>query len=640
MSGENTILGSAGGAAAGGLAGNGTPRSLNTYPNQYFDLSSQEIPRTIKELFRWCLYLYLSHSEIAPLINKKCSYVITDLVYDTESEKDKKAWQTVLEDILDIREFEFKMLLDYEIFGNAFCSISFPFERQLSCNDCQAKIKIQDPKLEWHYRDHKFLGLCPECKSNVQFTPEDNQVKRRKSLKLIRWFPEYIQIVRNEITGHCRYIYKIPRWIRKGIANSENDENKYLVEDMPAVFLDAVKTGKDVELDKDNFYHMRVPSCSYYDQSYGIPPMLAIFKDAWLFQTYRRAQEAIAIEHVLPLRLLIPRPASGDHSPHVHNDLGQWSTRMQNIVHTWRRDQNAFFTVPFPAEVQNIGGDAQALNVHNDMTQIRAQIAGGLDIPADMIYGNMNWSGSSVTLRMLENIFLGRITQLEKFLNRFVIDKLAAWADLPDIDIRHRDFKMADDAQQKQIALSLRQTNTLSDRTVIQELGFDYSTEQKYKLMEEEDRNQTLLRQMVSQATAQGQAQILSAEFEAQAEAARQKATAESAKDTQLEAYGKILSPAAQTEMAQITQAVGSPAAGELGGSRIEMSSAIYNTMAESLLKATPPEAVDDMLVRTGKTNPGLAAAVLRVQKKGQQALQTGKPLPDQKPPRSPNSGI
>ena len=640
MSSQPNITHNTGGGLNSG--GTGNSRTLNTYPHPYFDLSNQDVPRTVKELFRWCLFLYMSHSEIAPLINKKCSYVTTELVYNTESDKDKKAWQEVLEETLDIRAFERMMLLDYEVFGNAFCSISYPFDRRLVCprKECDQGHRMTDPELKWHYREHKFKGICPSCHTKVTFRVEDIQIKRRKAIRLIRWFPEYIQILKNEITGYTRYIYKVPRWIRKGVVNSENDQNKYLVEDMPMVFLDAIREGKDVELDADNIYHMRTEGCSYYDSSYGIPPLLTVFKDAWLYQTYRRAQEAIAVEHILPLRLLIPRPVSGDHSPHMHNDLGSWATRMQSIVSKWRRDPNAIFTVPFPSDVQNVGGDAQALNVHNDMRQVREQIAGGLDLPADLIYGNMSWSGSSVTLRMLENTFINVIGKLERFLNKFIIERLTSWGDLPEIEITHRDFKMADDAQQKQIALSLRQTNTVSDRTVMKELGFDYATEQKYKREEEEERNEVMGRQMLAQAESQGRAQVLSAKFEAMANAAREQATEKEQKDKQLQSYDDLTSRKGRSDIAQVVNAVATPSSGELGGSNLQLSSSMLDMMADNTLKSTPPEMMDDMMQRLVKSNPQLAAAIVKRQKTGSMATAAAKPLPEQKPPRSPGAGI
>lgn len=632
------------GGGTQGNAGIGTgyknPRGLNTYPSMYFDLSSQEMPRTVKETFKWCLFLYLTHSEIAPTINKKCAYVITDIVYDTDSVKDKKVWKETLEDILEIQEFKYLMMLDYEVFGNAFCSLSFPFERSLKCGKCEGLNSIADKDLTWRYREHKFEGVCLKCGKQTGFEAVDKDVQRIKSLKLIRWFPDYIKVIRNEITGKTRHHYQIPKWIKKGIVNDENDENKYLVEDMPMVFLEAVKSGKDVEFDAGTFYHMKAPTISYHDQSFGIPPILAIFKDAWLYQTYRRAQEAIAMEHVLPMRLLVPRAQGGDHSPHMHNSLSSWSQNMQQITDRWRRDPNAMFTVPFPAEVQTIGGDAQALNVHNDMTQIRSNIATGLDLPLELAQGTTQWSGSSVALRMLENQYIGRIKQLDKFLNGFVIPKVRAWGDLPDIEIKHRDFKMADDAQQKQIAISLRQTNTLSDRTVIQELGFDYSKEQAYKRTEEEDRNAVLVRQMTSQAEAQGAAQVIAAKFEARAQAAQQAELAEAEKSKKLDEYSKLTGPKAQSDMSTVANAVGAPGPADIAGSSYDISASTLDLMAENFMKSTPPDMMDDMMQRISKKTPQLAAAVARRQRKYSDSGRGVKPLPEQKPPRGASAGI
>ncbi len=614
---------------------------LNTYPHMYFDLSSQEIPRTVKELFRWCLFLYQSHSEIAPTINKKCAYVITDIVYDSDSKKDVDIWKSILEDTLDVQTFKYEMLLDFEVYGNAFTSIFFPFERHLVCRHCEHRNTITDKDLTWWYRQFKFGGICMECDAKGEFDPEDTPVMRTKSLRLIRWFPEYIKILRNDITGREKHHYQVPKAFKKQLANSEHDQNKFLAEDTPLVFLEAIKRGKDVELDENTFYHMKNPGISSYDQSYGIPPLLSVFKDAWLYQTYRRAQEAIAMEHVLPMRLLSPRPASGDHSPHAHADLGQWANRMQNITSRFRRDPNGMYTMPFPAELINVGGDAQALNVHNDMQQIRSNIAMGLDLPLEVSQGTVSWSGSSVALRMLENQYIGRIKNLDKYMNTFLLPKIRAWADLPDVDIRHKDFKMADDAQQKQIALTLRQTNTISDRTVVQELGFDYAKEQEYKRMEEEDRNRILESQMTSQARAQGAAQIITAEFQAQAEVAAQKASEDAQRKNHLDSYDELIGAKAQSDMSNIAQSVGAPSAGEIGGSELSLNASTLQTMADQFLKATPPEQMEDAMMRLqSQGNTLLAGAVQKRQKMIEQSNAKIKPLPEQKPPRGANATI
>jgi hypothetical protein len=177
-------------------------------------------------------------------------------------------------------------------------------------------------------------SVCPECKSpNSEFKFDDRPVKNRKRTKIIRWNPKYIDIRHNPFSDESIYIYRIPQWLRKRI--QEANSNRDLVLETPRSVLNAVKTKKNVRLDPDNIYHFKNPSVSMEDDAFGLPPLLAVFKDAWLFQTYRRAQEAIALDHVLPLTVLSPTAPSGGPSPHMSTDLGDWSDKMMNIIRKW-----------------------------------------------------------------------------------------------------------------------------------------------------------------------------------------------------------------------------------------------------------------------------------------------------------------
>mgnify|MGYP003902254559 FL=1 len=66
----------------------------------------------------------------------------------------------------------------------------------------------------------------------------------------------------------------------------------------------------------------------------------------------------------------------------------------------------------------------------------------------------------------------------------------------------------------------------------------------------------------------------------------------------------------------------------------------MLDMMADNTLKSTPPEMMDDMMQRLTKSNPQLAAAIVKRQKTGAMATAAAKPLPEQKPPRSPGAGI
>lgn len=497
----------------------GRQGTTGSWRNPWFDISSQYIPSSYKEMFRWCHFLYSTNSIIAPIVNKKGAYVITELIYssDRNHPKSEELWKEVLETRMKVREFEFKMNLDFDVYGNAFASIYYPFERYFKCRSCKA-VSIAR-KVKWVYESSIFKGNCPECKHAGAMDAEDKTIHNRSRIKLIRWNPQYIDIKHNPFTDSSEYIYRIPKYIRKRI--TDRKQNHYLVGETPLEILEAVKKKKNLLLDPSNIYHMKNPSPSGEDDAFGMPPLLPVFKDIWLLQAYRQAQEAVAMDHVLPMTLLSPAATSTGMSPHSNTNLGEWSRKSLDIVHRWRRDQNAIFTIPYPVTAQNIRGDAGALNVWNEINQIRQQIAGGLDIPADFLYGTLNYSGSSISLRVLENLFLSRTEQLNNFLRDFIVPKVQNFLSMPKVEIRHRDFKMADDAQQKQIALSLRQTNTISDQTTIEELGFDYEREAERKREELKQRNTELIENMRANAEAQGIALQIQTKYQMKAQQAQ-----------------------------------------------------------------------------------------------------------------------
>lgn len=670
----------------------GSMKSLNTYPSQFFDISSQYMPPSVKELFRWCLYLYTTHSEIAPVINKKCAYVITDLVYELDgkeqpdSSKVHEVWSELLERIINIREVEYKLLLDYEVYGNAFCSIVYPFERYLKCPHC--KEEQLSRKVDWKYDNGEFRGVCKNCKGGTSFIPRDKPIRNRRKIRIIRWFPQYVDIQYNPFTDRSAYIYRIPTWLKKRL--SDPKQNKDLVEDTPLSFLEAVKKKMNIKFDPENIYHLKNPSVSMEDDSFGMPPMLPIFKDAWLFQTYRRAQEAIAVDHILPMTLLVPAPAGGAVSPHMSTNLNDWAMRMQHLISRWRRDPNGIYTVPFAAQINNIRGDAKSLNVFDEMNQVRQQITGGLDVPQEFIYGQLNWSGSSISLRVLENVFLGRATQLNNFLRDFVVPNLRRFCNLPEITVRHASFKMADDAQQKQIALGLRQTNTISDQSTIEELGFDYTQEMHRRSKEEDERIAALAKQQIANAEIQGQMMIIQAEYQAKAQIAAQNAMRAATANAMQKAPNDPLNQAMvanqmsnsagmsgplnpdqqdQTAMQQgqplpgPANPMGAPPMPQGGGGAKKASSsksssssskkeekpeqsatqtppALLDSIAHNFLKSTPPEMQATELAAMQKANPELARSILQRLKLIKHQVTKLKPLPENKPPRRKSSPV
>jgi len=623
---------------------------LDIYPHPYFDPSSWYMPTTLKEMFRWCLFLYLTNSTIGPVVRKKASYILTDLVYSTTSERVKSVWKNLLETTLKLKEFEFVMLIDFEVFGNSFASIIYPFDRYLVCPRCDFQNPIR--AIKWQYDGNGFIGTCKNCKTTATMKVHDKPVRNRKRIRLHRWFPQYIEPKRNPITGRTKYLLRLPGWMKAKVSNQKI--NKIYVEDTPMEFLDAIRDNKIIELDIDNIYHMKAESVSMEEESFGVPQILNVMKDAWLHQTFKKAQEAIALEHVLPLTLVSPMPAPGTPSPHMGTDLATWRGKMQNIFSQWRRDPNALFPVPFPVQISQVRGDAQALSVHNDINMVRQQIAGGLDVPPDFLYGNLTWSGGNVTLRVLENLLINRLSGVNNMLNGWITPRMRRFLILPFCEIRHKDFKMADDIQQKNIALQLRASNSVSDQTVLEELGFDVSKEERIKEREMDKRLAEMRKQQISQANTESEVNIIRAKNQveiariqrvaAEEDMAAQQAQGMAPGMPQEAQQGAQMPPGAQQASQPLQIPPGGPQGSpmnvmppEAGGNGMQPrppSPMALQHMVEMFLKSTPVHERDYQLNILSETDPLLAKSIrdqLKAMDMGQRHMMA---LPEQKPPR------
>jgi hypothetical protein len=601
---------------------------LDVYPNPYFDPSSWYIPPTVKEMFRWCLFLYLTNSTIGPIIRKKASYVVTSLSYESTDPGMKAVYKHIFEKVLKIRRFEILLLLDHETYGNAYASILYPFDRFLVCGHCGYENLIRS--IPWTYDQFKFTGKCKNCQANTHMEIKDKFIRNRSRIKLVRWNPMYIEPSKNPTSGRVRYILRIPKWLRQRI--NDPKLNKVYVEDTPKVYLDAMSQGNNIELDSENIFHMKYDSISMEDDSLGIPPILGVIKDAWLYQTYRKGEEAVALDHMLPLSLISPMPSPGGASPHLDTDLGSWRSKMTNIISSWRRDPNALFPVPFPVQVSQVRGDAQSLSMTQQLDHTRNQIAGGLDFPADIAFGGATWSGGNVSLRVVENLFIERVAGLnDDFLGEWLIPRIRAYFNLGPCIVKHKDFKMADDVQQKQIALSLRTTNTISDRTTLEELDFDYDKEQESRKKELEARFIEQEKMQIAAAETEAKIMIIRAKAQAQVNTIM---AANAAQDVQSQAAGQATAPgpSPQELLESPPEAIVKPPG--LNGNGFHESPLLLDLKATNFMKTTQPQDMDYRLAELGQQNPILAKLVSKKLDSVNRMTESLQPLPEQKPPR------
>jgi hypothetical protein len=502
-----------------------TSSSGQRYPNQFFDLAQQYMPPTIKELFRWCTFYFYNNPLIGAAMKKVARYPITDLIFEDELESNRSIWEQILIRDLKIKERQMEINLDLHVYGNAFASLHLPFVRWLICPECKHRQPIKE--WDWNFRgsDFHFSGKCPECGYSGSVEVKDVSYKDRKGIRIIRWNPENMNIKFNEYTGRYTYMYSLPNKLRNLIMRGDKD----ILEDLPLIVLDALKKRRMIRFHTDSLFHFKAPTLAEQDQGWGKPAIMHVLKDMYYFYTLRRAQEAIALEHIVPFDMIYPLP-NAQQDPFIHTDLASWRLQIEGLIKKHRRDPNFKAVIPVPVGFGRLGGDGKALLLAPEINYLTQTIVGGMGIPQEFLFGGLNYTGSSINLRTLENDFIQNRSQIIDF-TLWVKDRIRVWLSLPNIhSIRMSDFRMADDVQKNQQAIGLNAQNKISDQTLLDELGYDYDQEIKKIIEEAHVRNYINDLQTKGMTRTQGESQLIQFNYQQKLQELTQKAQETAAK--------------------------------------------------------------------------------------------------------------
>ena len=268
---------------------NGSFSSGVSYPSPFFDVSHTYLPKSIKELFRWCRYFFLVHPLVNTVVFKLSQYPIRDVVYHTDDAGLRETWEDFLENELRYRSFQEEAGLDYYTYGNCLISILFPFVKMLKCPHCGNEVAARDAN--YNFRSYEFYLRCSKCGNAGKAEVEDRYIRTTKGIRLIRWNPEDVDVHFNQVSGRYTYYYKIPKVVRNDIIMGK----KHVLEEVPQLFLESLKNRRAVVFSRENIYHFRRPTLSGEENGWGVPLILPVLKDSFYLQILKKAQECVSL---------------------------------------------------------------------------------------------------------------------------------------------------------------------------------------------------------------------------------------------------------------------------------------------------------------------------------------------------------
>ena len=458
------------------------------YPIRFFNMLHFQRPKTLNEIFKWAIILNESSGLLDRITDTMARYPITPVLVENDIGEDKDYWSNLLNDDLMIQNELVKNGKDYYTFGNCIVSIVPPFRRYLACPKCNHYkshcITDEERSIDWKFRDYKFFATClnKDCKFAGAFQLKDEYLEGDefiKNIKIQRWPIQFIKVRNLSIAGKKKIYYRIEDKYVKPILKGD----RFVVANVPETFLLACKQNPQnpiIELPSDLTFHYEHEGITEPEwEGLSKPFFFSAWKDIFMSFVLRKAQETIASDHLIPNRFIFPTATPGGQDPLAKIDGAAWMGIVTTQLKRQQNDPNEIGIVPFPLGYQALGGQGKNMSLREEIELQDRRILTQLGIPPELIYGGMTWSGSNISLRMLENLFLYYINKQNTFV-RFLVKYLAKMSnkEAPS-KVRLKPFRMADDIQQINLLSALGAQGRISESTALGQVGINIASEAK-----------------------------------------------------------------------------------------------------------------------------------------------------------------
>jgi hypothetical protein len=373
-------------------------------------------------------------------------------------------------------------------YGNSFSSVVVPFKRFLTCPKCHYLAPLKEVVNNKHFKfkwiEPEFHASCPVCKVGSGYTGRwnvaDKDDDEEKKIKIKIWSPHEIEIVHDLWTGDRQYIWRIPEDYKMQIHKG----HLFHLERAPMEVINAVHRNQVYKFNPDALFHMHEPTLSGLQvRGWGLPRILFNFRQIWYVQVLRRFNEAIALDYVIPFRIITPAPAQGRAGtsaidPMTMYNGGDFRGQVQSMIRRRRRDPNSLQILPFPVNFQMFGAEANQLAPRDLMDQASETLLNDSGTPVELYNGSLQLQTAPVALRLFESTWHHLVHDSNAFLAWLVrqVSQIMSWE---TVDAKLKRVTIADNLEKQMMAAQLMMSQQLSGTTVIRDLGYDWKQEQK-----------------------------------------------------------------------------------------------------------------------------------------------------------------
>lgn len=454
---------------------------LSSFEDPFKSIAMRYYPSSMYKTFELTEWMYHYNGIYRAAIERAANLFMTDFIYDMPEDI---AHKDIIKDFLEkngrIKEAICCAGIEQLNYGNSFLALYLPFKRHLVCLSCGTTAPIESVADAMYESTGEFSGFCSVCHKNSKFKHKDISDKTAERINIMRINPKYISPVYNPYSGNAEYIWDIKEEERYKI---KNGKGSILIHESPIEILDACIHNKNISFNRGELLHIKQTSLSESDSGWGMPFGLSCFPLIFYISILRKANEAISMDYIIPLRILYPQNATQFGEASLLN-AGTLVAKIKQIINNHKIDPLAWHTAPAPLGYQVIGGEKRSLMITDDIKISNDELLNSMGFPAELFYGTLSLQSTPMALRLLENTF--RLSSAYNKILEWMMKKVCRHLGVQQIKVSVSPLRWMDDMEKRNFLLQAASADKISEITLLELYGLDWETEQRKKIKQKQ----------------------------------------------------------------------------------------------------------------------------------------------------------
>jgi len=479
-------------------------------PDIFDDVLGALLPTNIYDAFTISEYMMTTTPPFASVTNRVVRYFLTKIGITGASGDNKDKYERFVDKKLRLLDKLGEIGNDLLVYGNSFSSVYLPFERWLICPKCATRYNARKIDYRFDPRTMTFSGKCYRCGDTVTFNRSDYPSPDEDRITVRRWNPKRIELRVHPISGKTEYYYRLDEDKLVSHITSGNPLDRFYIDESPWDFIEAccMRMGQSTPLFKfkdESLLHIKVPALAGIEMyGWGMPPLLPYLKLAYYVQLMRRYDEAIAMDYIIPFRVISPSPVGNADAQDALtlSSMRGFVAAMQAMVERKRKNITDVQIAPYPINYQMLGGEGKQLSPKDSLQQAMTELINALGYPEDLYTGKMTMQTAPVAIRVFEKQYQFMVDGFNGFID-WCLDRISRHMHWDPITGVLQSTTLADDIERKSLILQAAAAGDISKGTAYRAVAdIDFMDEQK-KIVTEQSQVQNI--QQLAMAAQQAQ---------------------------------------------------------------------------------------------------------------------------------------